>query len=69
MSNVVFWRQVFLGASLFFCGGYPIIAAEVGETTIRIRGVGSLNSLFILLRRISHHRCGSWRFNTKRRNS
>lgn len=27
MSNVVFWRQVFLGASLFLCGGYPIIAA------------------------------------------
>ena len=33
MSNVVFWRQVFLGASLFFCGGYPIIAAEVGDLT------------------------------------
>ena len=24
MSNVVFWRQVFLGASLFLCDGYPI---------------------------------------------
>ena len=33
MSNVVFWRQVFLGASLFLCGGYPIIAAEVGDLT------------------------------------
>ncbi|ABR45283.1 putative outer membrane protein, probably involved in nutrient binding [Parabacteroides distasonis ATCC 8503] len=33
MSNVVFWRQVFLGASLFLCDGYPIIAAEVGDLT------------------------------------
>ena len=33
MSNVVFWRQVFLGDSLFLCGGYPIIAAEVGDLT------------------------------------
>lgn len=31
MSNVVFWKQMFLGASLFLCGASPIIAAEVGH--------------------------------------
>ena len=45
MSNVVFWRQVFLGASLFLCGGYPIIAAEVGDLTPNV-GTRSLQQDF-----------------------
>ena len=28
MRNVVLWKQVFLGASLFLCGTSPVMAAH-----------------------------------------
>ena len=28
MRNVVLWKQVFLGASLFLCGTSPVMATE-----------------------------------------
>ena len=31
MRNVVLWKQVFLGASLFLCGTSPVMATEVGS--------------------------------------
>lgn len=38
MNNVVLWKQVFLGASLFLCGASPVMATEVGDLTPDVRG-------------------------------
>ena len=38
MNNVVLWKQVFLGASLFLCGASPAMATEVGDLTPDVRG-------------------------------
>jgi hypothetical protein len=38
MRNVVLWKQVFLGASLFLCGTSPVMATEVGDLVPDVRG-------------------------------
>lgn len=39
MNNVVLWKQVFLGASLFLCGASPAMATEVGDLTPDVRAM------------------------------
>ena len=38
MRNVVSWKPLVLGASLFLCGASPVMATEVGDLTPDVRG-------------------------------